>query len=106
MTQSILISSCLYDDSIKDKLRSGEMTVPGDHWPVFLYAGYDYDPEDPWKGLFRSPILVSVSWIIANTIYVLTYCNYSRHTSMSSHLQARSRRRPRLRDLATLGYTV
>jgi hypothetical protein len=40
------------------------MQVPGDQWPVFLYAGYDYDPEDPWKGLFRSPLLVSVRSLV------------------------------------------
>jgi|HubBroStandDraft_3_1064219.scaffolds.fasta_scaffold41812_1 hypothetical protein len=37
------------------------MMVPGDQWPAFLYAGLDYDPEDPWKGLFKNQILVSVS---------------------------------------------
>jgi hypothetical protein len=37
------------------------MVIPGDQWPLFLYAGYDYDPEDPWKGLFRSQILISAS---------------------------------------------
>lgn len=47
--------------SIKEKLRSGELEVKGDQWPTFLYAGYDYDPEDPWNGLLRSTILVSVS---------------------------------------------
>jgi hypothetical protein len=45
---------------IKEGLRSGEMIVPGNQWPVFLYAGYEYDPENPWKGLFRSTILVCV----------------------------------------------
>ena len=45
---------------IKAQLRSGEMTVAGDQWPIFLYARYEYDPEDPWKGLFRSSLLVSV----------------------------------------------
>jgi hypothetical protein len=45
----------------KEKLRSGEMIIPGDQWPVFLYARYEYDPDDPWKGLLRSSILVSVS---------------------------------------------
>jgi len=43
----------------KEKLRSGELAVPGDQWPIFLYHGYNYDPEDPWNGLFRSTILVS-----------------------------------------------
>jgi hypothetical protein len=46
---------------IKAKLRNGDMIVSGDHWPIFLYAGHVYDPEDPWKGLFKSQILVSVS---------------------------------------------
>jgi hypothetical protein len=46
---------------VKEKLRSGEMTVCGDQWPAFLYAGLDYDAEDPWKGLLRNPLLVSVS---------------------------------------------
>ncbi|KIM76841.1 hypothetical protein PILCRDRAFT_77388 [Piloderma croceum F 1598] len=43
----------------KEKLRSGEMAVTGDQWPIFLYHGYSYGPEDPWNGLFRSSILVS-----------------------------------------------
>ena len=52
------ISDLVY--SIKERLRSGEMVVPGDQWPVFLYANFEYDPEDPWKGLLRSSILVCV----------------------------------------------
>jgi hypothetical protein len=27
----------------------------------FLYSGYNYNPDDPWNGLFRSIILISVS---------------------------------------------
>ncbi|KAG1758512.1 hypothetical protein EDD22DRAFT_981375 [Suillus occidentalis] len=42
----------------KESLKSGETAVCGDQWPIFLYAGYDYDPEDPWKGLLKSDILV------------------------------------------------
>jgi hypothetical protein len=38
------------------------MIVPGDQWPIFLYAGCEYDPENPWKGLFRSTILICVSY--------------------------------------------
>jgi hypothetical protein len=44
----------------KAKLRSGEMAVTGDNWPIFLFNGYNYDPDDPWNGLFRSALLVSV----------------------------------------------
>src|ERR1700690_3856224 len=38
--------------------------VTGDQWPIFLYNEYRYDPEDPWSGLFRSTLLVSVSFSI------------------------------------------
>lgn len=47
--------------SIKEKLRTGEMHVRGDHWPYFLYADLVYNPDDPWKGLLRSQLLVTVS---------------------------------------------
>ena len=35
--------------------------MAGDQWPIFLYADYTYDAEDPWNGLLRSAVLVSVS---------------------------------------------
>ncbi|KAG2112776.1 hypothetical protein DEU56DRAFT_759593 [Suillus clintonianus] len=46
------------DPQIKEDLRSGEMSVCGDQWPIFLYAHYVYDHEDPWSGLLRSRLLV------------------------------------------------
>lgn len=52
--------SDLWCDSVKSKLRNGEILIAGDQWPIFLYAGYKFDPEEPWKGLLRSIILVSV----------------------------------------------
>ena len=48
--------------SIKSKLRNGEILVAGDQWPIFLYTDFKFDPEEPWKGLLRSTILVSVTW--------------------------------------------
>ncbi|KAG1843990.1 hypothetical protein C8R48DRAFT_818722 [Suillus tomentosus] len=42
----------------KQSLKSGEIAVRGDQWPVFLYSGYEYDPDDPWKGLLKSEILI------------------------------------------------
>jgi hypothetical protein len=45
-------------------LRSGKETVTGDRWPIFLYAEYKYDPEDPWSGLLRGEILVKVWYVI------------------------------------------
>ncbi|KAI9566556.1 hypothetical protein HD554DRAFT_1992989, partial [Boletus coccyginus] len=29
-----------------------------DQWPVFLYANYIYNPDNPWDGLFHSDLLV------------------------------------------------
>ncbi|KAF9241133.1 hypothetical protein BU15DRAFT_45179, partial [Melanogaster broomeanus] len=43
----------------KTKLVTGQIQVAGDQWPVFLYANYTYDPEDPWNGLLCSGLLVS-----------------------------------------------
>jgi hypothetical protein len=45
----------------REGLRHGHLQVSGDHWPIFLYHEYSYDPEYPWKGLLRSEIIVSVS---------------------------------------------
>ncbi|KAG2739948.1 hypothetical protein P692DRAFT_201842565 [Suillus brevipes Sb2] len=42
----------------KQNLKSGELAVRGDQWPIFLYAESHYNVEDPWKGLLRSDILV------------------------------------------------
>ena len=47
-------------DRVKSKLRNGEIVIAGDQWPIFLYAGYKFDPEEPWKGLLRSALLVTV----------------------------------------------
>jgi hypothetical protein len=43
------------------KLRSGELHVRGDQWPLCLYADLEYDSEDPWNGLLRNQLLVLVS---------------------------------------------
>ncbi|KAG1906193.1 uncharacterized protein F5891DRAFT_1125612 [Suillus fuscotomentosus] len=46
------------DPQTKENLRSGELLVCGDQWPVFLYAHHIYDAEDPWCGLLRSRLLI------------------------------------------------
>ncbi|KAG1869706.1 hypothetical protein C8R48DRAFT_597597 [Suillus tomentosus] len=46
------------DSETRENLRSGEMSVCGDQWPIFLYAHYTYDVDDPWCGLLRSRLLV------------------------------------------------
>ncbi|KAF8956821.1 hypothetical protein BDZ97DRAFT_1763403 [Flammula alnicola] len=46
------------DAEIKEKLRTGEFSVSGDQWPIFLYGSYKYDDENPWQGLLQSAILV------------------------------------------------
>ena len=50
-----------HSDRIKEKLRNGEVVVTGDQWPVFVYQGYSYDEDDPWNGLLRSALLVTVT---------------------------------------------
>jgi hypothetical protein len=41
-------------------LRDAEYVVPGDQWPILLYQDYKFDESDPWKGLLRSKILITV----------------------------------------------
>jgi hypothetical protein len=57
--------------SVRAKLASGEMAVTGDQWPMLVYANLQYDPDDPWSGLFRSQILIYVSAVSA---VVGSYC--------------------------------
>ncbi|KAG1839572.1 hypothetical protein DFJ58DRAFT_733296 [Suillus subalutaceus] len=59
LTGSLLCPAGLdwHDPRTKEDLRSGEMLVCGDQWPIFLYAHYVYDSEDPWSGLLRSRLL-------------------------------------------------
>ncbi|KAF8833338.1 hypothetical protein BDN67DRAFT_992856 [Paxillus ammoniavirescens] len=56
------------------KLVNGQIQVSGDQWPVFLYASYSYDAEDPWNGLLHSGLLVSASiaYIATQTCFALT----------------------------------
>ena len=103
----ILRPCCLTTFRVKEKLRSGEMVVSGDQWPIFLYDGYRFNPKDPWRGIFRSRLLVSVS------LHLVSEPNYQtpepliicRHTNMYSLLQVLSIRRPRQRDLAMPVFT-
>ncbi|KAG6906178.1 hypothetical protein DXG01_015411 [Tephrocybe rancida] len=47
------------NEEIKTKLRNQEINTVGDQWPMFLFEDSRYDPDDPWKGLFRSHLLVT-----------------------------------------------
>ena len=85
----------------KAKLQSGEMEIPGDQWPTFLYANNMYDPEDPWKGLLRSSILVCVRHHCLSS-FSLTHLSHLRHTNMSLHCQAPLTMLPKLHGLAML----
>ncbi|KAF8227769.1 hypothetical protein L208DRAFT_1294966, partial [Tricholoma matsutake] len=46
------------DVDVCEKLSSGEMPVHGYQWLMLVYADQEYDPKNPWEGLFRSWILV------------------------------------------------
>lgn len=69
---------------VRAKLVSGAMAVPGDQWPMLLYADQKYDPDDPWNGLFRSQLLVWVSWPFKSSFVHIAYIAAYRRTSTSS----------------------
>ncbi|KAF7965999.1 hypothetical protein HWV62_40501 [Athelia sp. TMB] len=46
------------DPSVVEGLRSGATKILGVHWPLFLYENHVFDREEPWKGLFRGPLLL------------------------------------------------
>jgi hypothetical protein len=50
--------------SVREKLRNGEIVISGNQWPVFLYHGYSFNKDDPWNGLFRSALLVTVRMLV------------------------------------------
>ncbi|KAH6891551.1 hypothetical protein BKA70DRAFT_1119957, partial [Coprinopsis sp. MPI-PUGE-AT-0042] len=45
-------------DKIRNGLRSARLVPTGDQWPLLLYLDHSYNPEDPWNGLLRGPLLV------------------------------------------------
>jgi hypothetical protein len=45
---------------VREKLKNGEIAVAGDQWPLLLYADCNYNPDEPWDGLFRNKLLVWV----------------------------------------------
>ena len=55
------------------KLANGEIQVARDQWPIFLYANYTYDAEDPWNSLLHSGLLVSVNTIDASSYMFLCW---------------------------------
>ncbi|RXW13507.1 hypothetical protein EST38_g12348 [Candolleomyces aberdarensis] len=46
------------DQSVKQKLRLGELIPTPDQWPIFLYEGLKFNPEDPWEGLLKGHLMV------------------------------------------------
>ncbi|TEB18192.1 hypothetical protein FA13DRAFT_1649581, partial [Coprinellus micaceus] len=47
------------DEDLRKQLRSGELVLPGDQWPTFLYGDEKIDLDNPWKGLFEGSLLLS-----------------------------------------------
>lgn len=46
---------------VRVKLANGEILVAGDQWPLVVYENLVFDPDNPWIGLLRNKVLVSVS---------------------------------------------
>lgn len=57
------------------------MTVRGDQWPMLLFANQEYDPDNPWEGLFRSQLLVWVNilWPQFCTELIILYVGIQAH---------------------------
>ncbi|KAG2099567.1 uncharacterized protein F5147DRAFT_747266 [Suillus discolor] len=86
------------NSKMKTKLKNGEIIVTRDQWPLFLYADYHYDPEDPWnvcayKHVFTSPssvdkepkatrsvTLPSITYIAMQVRFTLTSSPVFSHT--------------------------
>jgi hypothetical protein len=56
----MLLKLLIPTSRVCEKLSSGEMPICGNQWPMLVYADQEYDPQEPWEGLFRSQILVWV----------------------------------------------
>src|ERR1700733_7490622 len=80
-------------DSVWDKLKSGKMAVAGDQWPVFIYESYNYDPDNPWTGLLRSSLLLTVHILNMNPHHSFQLV-FIRLSSISSPHQAQFTRSP------------
>lgn len=79
--------------SVKKNLRSGQRKVPGEHWPTFVYEDHEYDPMEPWQGLFKGRLLVLVCSALA--CIECSLITLLRHTNIYSPRQARSMARTR-----------
>lgn len=93
---------------VRDKLASGTMAVAGDQWPIFVYEKREYDESEPWSGLFRGTILVTVMFILYNLLLhgFHSYLTVFRVLSTYSPLLVPSKMTARPRDRETHGYMV
>ena len=78
---------------MRAKLSSGELAVRGDQWPLLVYANQEFDPEDPWNGLFRSRLLIWVGHLTPSpSPFLLLFPTY-RHSNIFSLRPALLKRR-------------
>ena len=73
------------------KLANGDITPSGDQWPLLLYEDQKYDLDEPWDGLFRCKLLVSVGFILY--LMIQAYFRVNRHIDISSHHPVPSRKK-------------
>ncbi|TFK17646.1 hypothetical protein FA15DRAFT_604673, partial [Coprinopsis marcescibilis] len=43
-----------------DNKESGKKVIPGDAWPTFCFKDYVYNSKDPYEGLLKSDLLVTI----------------------------------------------
>ena len=59
------------------------MVVYGDQWPMLLFANQEYDPDNPWEGLFRSQLLV---WVCTLSYHSSPELTLLLHAGIQAHL--------------------
>ena len=84
------------------------MQILGDQWPIFIYTQCEYDPDDAWKGAFRSMILVTVSEELTSNHFSANQCSMhsSRHTNMYLLRQVQLTRSAKQRNQVTCRFMV
>ncbi|RXW19199.1 hypothetical protein EST38_g6670 [Candolleomyces aberdarensis] len=84
------------DPSIKQRLRSGQLTPTEHQWPIFLYEGLKFNRDDPWDGLLKGKLVIQgfkhvftspSSAEAASLVYIATLIRFSLSNSTAFTLK-------------------
>lgn len=93
VTQSYLGLSYTNRDhhSFMDKVENREIAIEADCLPAFLFSDLDipFDPENPDRGILKSPFLLSVRTFFAFIVHISSSDHLDWHSVVVSCLQVR-----------------